>query len=690
MYISNIVIKNFRALDDINCELAPRMNVFVGPNGIGKTTVLQALRLAKALLAPRTQNEAAQALISLGAASPHFPQRMFTQALARDPTRPVEIRSTYRVTDSNIEQVILIRNNIIQGIVLAQSGQQFASPAAMIQYFNSKTGKDAYKIANDDLSKFIERLKQEKSFIIGLTIEAGSGALLVNDPIAGQVLAHIDQSLPPHLTVFSYFPADRALPSGEVQVQLGAIDAVQQVESHNSQPQVKYTRLKNMIFNTIVMGAHERKSFEDEFETIFNGILKGRRLVSLGVNELGLLSVNTQEIESGRVTEIDSLSSGEKNLILTFLLIAKSVSRGGIILFDEPELHLNPAVSRDLLSFMIEEYAIKRDIQFILCTHSPEILTGAFGNEHCSLFHVKSAKNVSKVGPLAIDEYSDALQQLGTSVSEALLYDGTILVEGDDDVEFLQRGFSDLLRRFLIKDRGGRREVEKTAKKIQALEEKGEKVSPIFIIIDRDEALTDLTNSQNVRVLQWKRRCIDNYFIDLDVITELLKNPEIAAKVVATEGEVDRLLREIAFEQLDAVAAKAVYRDYGYLSPSLRTEDVEKGASLEDMGVAFFKRSKAASDSLQGLDERNWKDRFIARTQELRNSLQIEWEAKWKEDCDGKRLFSDLQKRGYLRVALPVFKRRVIQRMREVSSENWRLVESQLKELVIMQPINKG
>ncbi|MCK0394602.1 AAA family ATPase, partial [Salmonella sp. L-S2806] len=159
------------------------------------------------------------------------------------------------------------------------------------------------------------------------------------------------------------------------------------------------------------------------------------------MNELGLLSVMTEEKSTGRLIELDSLSSGEKNIALTFLIVAKSVSDSGIALFDEPELHLNPAVSRDILTFMLNQYSKPRNIQFIMCTHSPEILSGAFSSDDCALLHLKSASDITKVGKRALDEYADALYRLGTSVSESLLYEGTVLVEGDDDVAFLETAF---------------------------------------------------------------------------------------------------------------------------------------------------------------------------------------------------------------------------------------------------------
>ena len=51
MNIEHIAVKNFRALEDVECSFNRRVNVIVAPNAAGKTTVLQAIRLAKALLA---------------------------------------------------------------------------------------------------------------------------------------------------------------------------------------------------------------------------------------------------------------------------------------------------------------------------------------------------------------------------------------------------------------------------------------------------------------------------------------------------------------------------------------------------------------------------------------------------------------------------------------------------------------
>ena len=72
MHISKLKIRNFRGLEDIEFQPRPGINVLVGPNAVGKTSILEAIRLTKALLAPRYRDEVGQVLQSLGAATPHM------------------------------------------------------------------------------------------------------------------------------------------------------------------------------------------------------------------------------------------------------------------------------------------------------------------------------------------------------------------------------------------------------------------------------------------------------------------------------------------------------------------------------------------------------------------------------------------------------------------------------------------
>ena len=62
MKLTQLSVRNFRGLQNIVVNFDSRANVIVGPNAIGKTTVLEAIRLAKAVLAPRVYDEGQHAL----------------------------------------------------------------------------------------------------------------------------------------------------------------------------------------------------------------------------------------------------------------------------------------------------------------------------------------------------------------------------------------------------------------------------------------------------------------------------------------------------------------------------------------------------------------------------------------------------------------------------------------------------
>jgi predicted ATP-dependent endonuclease of OLD family len=681
MYIKHLAIRNFRAVVNVSCDLGPRINVLVGPNGVGKTTVLQAIRLTKAILAARSPQETQQVLISLGAASPHFPQRLFLKGLANDESAPIEIRCAYALSDNEIEAIRLSSGEIINHIAAGQIGINFANPAGLVQFLNSPQGRNIVAQITSDFDREIVRLRSEKIINLGLTIDTAKGILAPLSNLAGPLIGFLDQRLPPSTAIFSYFPADRALPMGEVNFQMGGPDAQQQLESHNSQPQLKYARLKNLIINSMIIDESSALTVKEEFEKIFSGLLRGRKIVGVNINELGLMSVMTEELSTGRKVELDSLSSGEKNIALTFLIVARALSDGAIALFDEPELHLNPAVSRDLIPFILNEYSSPRNVQFIMCTHSPEILSGAFREPECKLLHLKSPRDMTPVGKHALDEYEDALVRLGTSVSEGLFYSGTIMVEGPDDVGFLRAAFPELLRKFNIKPKGGRTVLESSIQELQALERKGEKIDPIFFIFDRDRKPSGLESSAAVRVKQWDRRCAENYMIDIDIIANVMKDPTATHKPFTSAGEVLALVRELAYSQINDLAARDVYNSYNYRNASLQKDDLN-GQALDDIAKALFSRLQDARSSLSALERDAWICMFKMDVEARINAITLTWDASWNELCDGKRLLSDLHKRGKFRMSESSLKTRITQDMRTGETELWKLAKTIIVDLL--------
>jgi predicted ATPase len=682
MHLKSLMVRNFRALEEIEVTFDNRVNVIVGPNAIGKTTVLEAIRFAKAVLAPRTQNESSQVLFSLGAAVPYNPQQLIPEAIARDKTKPIEIRCLYELTKSEFDVIDNGIAEIATASVLARSGQRFLDPSASIAMLSSDKGRMALQEADSARREFAGDLRNGKQPCrLDLNIDPRNARFTAGEPIAPAFIQYLDRRLSPNVTLFSYFPADRALPSGESPVQLGLADAPNQLESHSSQPQLKYTRLKNMIFGSVVASASDRNELDEEFKRIFTGLLAGRKMADIGINPSGMLSIKVEDTETHRTFDLDGMSSGEKGLILTFLLIGRSLKDGGMILLDEPELHLNPAVCRNLLNFLLKEYAVRKDLQAIVCSHSPEILAGAFDSDECSLFHLVSGRTLTKVRYKDAEEISAALQRLGTSESEGLLYKATIFVEGEEDVDLLETGFNDLLRRYKVKDLGGRKEIEKQIQKLQALEKAGDKLSRRYFIFDRDDAPTGLHDSEAIRTLQWDRRCLENYLIDMDVLTDLLKNGEVVRAPLVNQADVFRTVKNLAMSQLIEFSARQVYNSYEFEDPGLRRQDIE-GRSLDEISIGLFDRLQKSRSKLELVDPGSWRDEFKVACEKRKAELEPIWDAKWIDLCDGKRLFADLAQRLTLRMHVQKFKKRIMVEMRLASTATWRGIESLLKTLV--------
>src|SRR5580658_8721213 len=117
MKIQALEIKNFRGLSDVRFAFEKHTNVIVGPNAIGKTTVLESIRLVRALLMPRYFQETQQVLIGLGLISPQY---QFVQnaldfaSVARDSGAPLTVSLTLQLSapevdflTSNAEQIAM-------------------------------------------------------------------------------------------------------------------------------------------------------------------------------------------------------------------------------------------------------------------------------------------------------------------------------------------------------------------------------------------------------------------------------------------------------------------------------------------------------------------------------------------------------------------------------------------------------
>jgi predicted ATPase len=86
------------------------------------------------------------------------------------------------------------------------------------------------------------------------------------------------------------------------------------------------------------------------------------------------------ETKKGQQFNVDALSSGEKQIMLMLGEVQRRLRRGGVLLIDEPEIHLHPGWQR-LLVRALTDLCAEHDAQLVITTHSQEVASAVYEHE---------------------------------------------------------------------------------------------------------------------------------------------------------------------------------------------------------------------------------------------------------------------------------------------------------------------
>lgn len=135
--------------------------------------------------------------------------------------------------------------------------------------------------------------------------------------------------------------------------------------------------LRTIIKQTDIFEYDSKSTAEnDEYSlNILNSLLKtfaGAKSGKLRPAEDNSIEIRITPLNGGEPYSIDSLGSGEKDIISTLFMIHKKTSENpAIVLIDEPEMHQNPGWHRSFMNRIIE---LAPDNQYIITTNSEYIM----------------------------------------------------------------------------------------------------------------------------------------------------------------------------------------------------------------------------------------------------------------------------------------------------------------------------
>ncbi len=338
--LERLVVRNLKALDQLEIDLpAPEMaadpDIFVlgSKNGLGKTSFLEACFIV--FLATLASRGMSSFHLDLDIREYIKPLIDLPDMLVRAGARQAELEGTFSIGNKTTARL---------NIVFERNGKVAieGNTTAFARFVPSAEQNTAY--IRDAISRFAHLLA-------GLNSDA-----LV---------------LPP----YAYFHSYRKVQEGNFE-----LNYLLENNRHrlNTRPYPPPSTFKREIIQLLMgrgniiedLNHTEAETMLHQLKTLMQRYAGGH-IEKLRISDEGTVGFPIIPVNGGPSFAFDSLSSGQKEIISTLFLIWRSTkSQPGIILIDEPELHLNAEWHH---SFVNSLYELAPENQYLLATHSEDI-----------------------------------------------------------------------------------------------------------------------------------------------------------------------------------------------------------------------------------------------------------------------------------------------------------------------------
>lgn len=522
-------IENFRAIREFAVSDLSDLVVIAGPNGCGKSCILDAIRLLKSAYGGYQSNEWQ---MWFGEFQVSLNDRTTIRGLFRDATKPIRIEADLTLAASEIDYLKEKAEELCEAVIWFETTQvgpealAFSTVAYSVQFPHLAVDvKQRAKVAAVQLREQLDKLVHTFKLII-----TTDGTLQAEFSLLGKVLFTTYD--PRHLGIIDFHSASRTYTRetvAAVNLDEKSLESNRRVSTlYNYQG--KYSNVKSELLAMYVrtMVARQAGQDSDAFER-FDSILKELFLIffpdktymGARANPNGAVTFPVR-LSSGEEHDINDLSSGEKEVLYGYLRLRSSTPANSTILLDEPELHLNPALLQGFPDFYYRQLAKLDNHQVWLVTHSDVLLRKSVGNPNFTVIHMVSG-SVSMPGSnqavlVGQDELQTAVLDL---VGDLAAYRPTgklIIFEGGGnsnfDVEIVSMLFPLVAQNNNLVSGGHKLRVESLYQALQRAAEESGIANKVYAITDRDNDNDSTTLSGNSEVLSWDVYHIENYLLE--------------------------------------------------------------------------------------------------------------------------------------------------------------------------------
>jgi putative AbiEii toxin of type IV toxin-antitoxin system len=572
MRFEHLHISNFRGISAFEVGDLTSMVVVAGPNGCGKSSVFDAVRLLKSAYGGYQQDEwqiwFGEFQINLS--RPDQLRRVF-----RDPAKPVEIVASLSLAESEVRYLREKAAELLEPLAWQEvlgrgfDVRSYGSPALATELrVHGPRVRQIVDAATEELAEELASQPFEAKLVITPTLEP--------QVESNRVLEIVFQTFDPHHVGIIDYHGPMRVYQREV---LGGLNLnLEDLEQRRRQQslynwQSKYSNVKSELAATYVReliakdagapfesSADLNKTLSELFQTFFSDkTYSGPRPTSEGAPEFPVT------LATGEVHDIDDLSSGEKELLYGYLRLRASAPQNSVVLLDEPELHLNPALLQGLPDFYHRHLGRALGNQLWLVTHSDAILRQAVGNRNFAVFHMRLATATPAGENQALvvqaeDELERAIIDLVGDLATYKPHAKVVILEGSEgefDRLMVSRLFPSLAHRVNLVSGGSRRRVHDLYEILAKASAAAGLADRFFAVVDRDAPRSD--PPAEARSLVWDRYHIENYLLEPPYICAALgalrldPSPGSESEIaVALEGCARSTVKRLVLEELQA------------------------------------------------------------------------------------------------------------------------------------------
>jgi len=286
--------------------------------------------------------------------------------------------------------------------------------------------------------------------------------------------------------------------------------------------------LASLVFSDlqVIQKSHRegRPAYPDSLKEIrefFDDFFAPMKLVGVQIDSSPFQYI----IETPRgIIDLDDLSSGEKEVLNTYVRFHQLQPKDAIILFDEADAHLHPDLERRYLSVLRE---VAKGNQLWLTTHSPEMMIGA-GTE--ALYTILKEPITSSGNQFVRVTNSDQLHSILSEImgSRGLVSfnQKIVFLEGEEssaDREVFERFYPPSQHNVSFVPAGNSATVRKTAERINTLLSTSIGFQEYYSIVDGDIERAEIQSAPG-RLFQLPVYHIENILLDSDIIFEVTKD----------------------------------------------------------------------------------------------------------------------------------------------------------------------